>query len=326
MLYGTLKMWAVSPFILIVFTLPLALFWIFAWFHYRRTRSAPTVRSRVNVAALVILGALAPPGLSAGLATWGPGPSRVYLIERGGERRLAVVSETSSRRGATCRVFTWSLPRGGDAAGWVGGDAANGSCLVGSRSVWIAEPTNAPLDLWSGAVGERLADALERSGPLPGAGEWKMLGRGPEGAKVALQDGSARTVPGASTEGVGQIGLTTEPLERVPPGMYDVSEIVSDCGCEGADDVCGRLVLHRNVAFGEGGTSFSLFATDGDDEAEPRVVWTTSIEALFDAEAPLLAVLDDAGACLVLGSRRGARIAAARIDRRTGQVINRWVR
>jgi hypothetical protein len=326
MLYGTLKMWAVSPAILLVFALPTALFWTIAWVHHRRARPAPTVRSRLVVASLVALGALAPPGLSAGLATWGPAPSEVYLIERGGERRLAVVSETSSRRGQSCRVFTWALPERGGGAAWVGGDAASGSCRTEARGVWVTNPTQAPLDLWSGAVGEPLSDALERSGPLPGAGAWQLLVSGPEGATVALQDGSARTVPGVSTEGVGRIGLATESLEQVPPGMYDASEIISNCGCEGAEISCGQLVLHRGVAFGEGGTSLSLLASADDGRSGARVAWTTTLEALFDAEAPVLDVLDDAGACLVLGGRRGGRIAAARIDRGTGAVMDRWIR
>jgi hypothetical protein len=312
-----MKIAATDVVVLFILALPTITFAFFAWMIHRHSTEVPAVRRNIVTGAALVIAALAWPLLCVWIGAWGAPPKAMYSIERDGERRIAALSETSSRGGVRCHVFTWSLPDGG----FVGADSASGSCSPLDRGAWIREPKLRALDLFTGTVQTRVGDLLAKQGPLPGSGDWKFVNLTSADVTILLQDGSRRIVDAPSTEGVVRIESPETPITARVPDVYDARLVPSRCGCEG--DGCGKLIEYTTVMFGEGPRRIALLL---DADEPPRLAWTRSVSELLGEDAVTFSTLEVDGRCVLVGGRSGGRLLLAELDLETGAGQLRWER
>lgn len=274
----------------------------------------PALQTGLALAAGLLVASLA----IVWLATSDGRPVRVVVLEREGERRVAVVSlMQGSKGGSTCFVGTWTLP-GGRKVGRTAlpyGDCspASGTAEIlwlDERRGWLFWRTRNPVavDLWTGRP--RL-DVLSALGPLPGNGEVKIHRPLEDSVQVDLQDGTTRTVRVAPLEPPVSshfMEKTRQPVEI--PGLFQAQALGGDCGCAPS---CGTLVLHSSVAFGEGERLLSLVR-------EGKPAWTEPADDLIGGE--LLGTIGVGGECVAVGSGWWST-ALVWLDPQTGQVERR---
>lgn len=319
---SVLKLWETTPWWgLLLLALPSMLAGGIVWLVISSvgSKGKPRARAiRILHLAIPVASSLAAFWVVAVVATtFGDAPEAVYLVERGGHQRLAVVTERVGR-GRSCTIYTWELPE----AGWVGGDGRRGECVTGLRGAWVqgyGAGASRALLLWDGRLGPSIDELARREGPLPGAGAIRVTSMGGDRATVALQDGSVRELRWANGDRVTPLAPSKDRYELDAPGVFAPMRLQGpgvDCGC--TEPPCGVLVSFDSVAFGDGERSVGLVAPDG----SPRLVWSVRAATLFDADSPrIFGVIADGARCVFVAGRSGGRVALAWVNRANGAVL-----